>query len=233
MTQSELYTYARRLVNANATDYPESDLVIDLNDAQSDIWTRIKEARGVLEYDDTNYADLPVATFDLTAGTATYKVTADENSNEVITIHKVQVLDDNSKWVDVPRKIVGEGNQDGLLNTSSDTATVPSFYYEVGATIYFSPNPSTTRSAGVKVWFDRSPSYLSSGGTTVEPGIPVIYHKLLAEKAALTYAVSKGLNQSTNISRLVEMGEERLDRYESNRRNDERTRLVAETIDAR
>lgn len=233
MTQTELYTYARRLVNANSTDYPESDLVIDLNDAQSDIWTRIKVARGVLEYDDSNFADLPVATFDLTANTATYKVSNDENSNEVITIHKVQVLDANSKWVDVPRKIVGEGNQDGLLDNTSDTQEVPDFYYEVGSTIYFSPIPSTTKSSGVKVWFDRAPSYLATGGTAVEPGIPVIYHKLLAEKAALTYAVSKGLNQVSNIKALVEMGEMRLDDYESNRRDDERTSLIPESIDAR
>lgn len=232
MTQSELYTYARRLVSANSTDYPESDLVIDLNDAQSDIWTRIKVARGVLEYDDTNYSDLPSATFNLTANTAAYKVTSDENSNEVITVHKVQVLDTNSKWVDVPRKKVGEGNQDGLLDNSTDTAEVPTFYYEVGATIYFSPIPSTTKSSGAQIWFDRAPSYLATGGTSVEPGIPVIYHKLLAEKAALTYAVSKGLNQAANITRLVEMGEERLDEYESNRRDDEQGCLVPTSIDA-
>lgn len=232
MTQSELYTYARRLVNANSTDWTEADLVIDLNDALSDIWTRIKVTRGVLEFDDTNYADLPVATFDLTANTATYKVLSDENSNEVITIHKVQVLDGNSKWVDVPRKSVGEGNQDGLLDNSTDTAEVPKFYYEVGSTIYFSPIPSTSKTAGAKVWFDRAPSFLASGGTTVEPGVPVLYHKLIAEKAALTYAVSKGLNQTANISRLVEMGELRLDEYESNRRDDERNYLTPEVLDA-
>lgn len=233
MTQSELYTYARRLVNANSTDWVEADLVVDLNDALSDVWTRIKVARGVLEYDDTNYTDLPSSTFNLTANTAGYKVTADENSNEIITIHKVQVLDGNSEWTDVPRKSVGEGNQDGLLDNSTDTAEVPSFYYEVGATIYFSPIPSTTKSAGVKVWYDRAPKFFAVSGTTFTPGIPVTYHKLLGEKAALTYAVSKGLNQINNIKALVDMGEMRLDEYESNRRNDERTALVPESIDAR
>lgn len=228
MQQSELYTYARRLVNANTTDYPEADLVIDLNDAQSDIWTRIKEARGVLEYDDTNYTDLPSATFSISASTNKYKITADENSNEVITIHKVVITDSDGEDHDIPRLKVGEGNQDALINVESD---FPTGYYEVGATVVFNSTPDGSYTA--TCWFDRAPSYLATGGTTVEPGIPVIYHKLLAEKAALTYAVSKGLNQVGNISRLVEMGEERLDRYESNRRNDEQGRIIPASIDAR
>lgn len=233
MTQLELYTYARRLTNSNTTDWPESDLVIDLNDALSDVWTRIKVARGVLEFDDVNYTDLPSATFNLTANTASYKITADENSNEIITVHKVQVLNANNEWVDVPRKKVGEGNQDALLDISTDTAEVPDCYYEVGSTIYFSPIPKTTKTSGAKIWFDRAPKYFAVGGTTFEPGIPVVYHKLLSEKAALTYAISKGMNLAQNIARLVEMGELRLDEYESNRRDDERSMMRPESIDAR
>lgn len=228
MNQSELYTYTRRLVNANATDYPESDLVIDLNDAQSDIWTRIKEARGVLEYDDTNYSDLPSATFAISGTTNKYKITTDENSNEIITIHKVVVTDSNGEDHDIPRLKVGEGNQEALINLESD---FPTGYYEMGATVVFNCTPNGSYTA--TCWFDRAPKFLAVGGTSVVPGIPVLYHKLLAEKAAMTYAVSKGLNQSANIARLVEMGEERLDRYESNRRDDEQATIIPTSIDAR
>lgn len=226
MTQSELYTYARRLVNATSNDWAESDLVVDLNDALADIWVRIKAARGVLEYDDTNYTDLPASTFNLTANTATYKITDDQNSNEIITIHKVQVLDGNSKWVDVPRNKIGEGSQSGLLDISTNTQSVPDFYYEVGATIYFSPIPSTSRTNGVKVWYDRAPKLLVVGGTTFEPGIPSVYHKLLSEKSALTYAVSKGMNAAQNIQSLIEMGESRITEYEKSRRRDEVRRIT-------
>lgn len=226
MTQSELYTYARRLVNATANDWAESDLVVDLNDALADLWVRIKSARGVLEYDDTNYTDLPASTFNLTANTAAYKVTDDQNSNEIITIHKVQVLNAAGDWVDIPREKVGEGKQDALLNTSSDTASVPDLYYEVGATVYFSPIPSTSRTNGVKVWYDRAPKAFALSGTTFEPGVPSIYHKLIGEKAALTYAISKGMNASQNIMSLIELGQRRIDEYERNRRHDEVRRML-------
>lgn len=232
MTQSELYTYARRLVNATANDWAESDLVVDLNDALADLWVRIKSARGVLEYDDTNYTDLPASTFNLTANTASYKIVEDQNSNEIITIHKVQVLDGTSKWVDVPREKVGEGKQSPLLNTSTDTASVPALYYEVGATITFSPIPSTSRTNGVKVWYDRAPKLFAVAGTTFEPGVPSIYHKLIGEKAALTYAISKGMNAAQNIMSLIELGQRRIDEYERNRRHDEQRRMTVGSHDS-
>lgn len=227
MTQSELYTYARRLINANSTDWPESDLVVDLNDAQSDIWTRIKVARGVLEYDDTNYADLPSATFAVSSSTNKYKITTDENANEILTIHKV-IITKNGEDIDIPRKKVGEGNQDALLNVESG---FPTCYYEIGATIAFDTLPDGSYTASI--WFDRAPKYLAVGGASVVPGIPVIYHPLLAEKAALKNAIIKNLKQASNIARLVEMGEARIDEYESNRRDDERSIMKPESIDAR
>jgi hypothetical protein len=231
MTQSELYTYARRLVNATTTDWPESDLVVDLNDAQSDIWVRIKNARGVLEYDDRLYTDLPVSTFSITASTSAYKITQDQNSNEIITIHKVQIQDTSGRYVDVPRKEVEEGEQDGLLDVAGNIAEMPAFYYEVGYTVVFSPIPS--RNTTAKVWYDRAPKYLVAGGTTTVPGIPVLYHKLLSEKAALTYAISKGMNSAPNILSLVRIGEERLINYETNRRKDEPKRLTASVENTR
>lgn len=160
----------------------------------------------------------------LTAGTASYAITTDENSNEIITVHKVAVLD-GSEWVDIPRKKVNEPDQDGLLDTSGDTAKVPTFYYEVGNRIYFSPIPSTTVASGVKIWFDRAPKAFASGGTTFEPGIPSIYHSLLGEKAAFKYALIKNMPQTKNIYSLIELGERRMMEYEGHRRKDESRRM--------
>lgn len=226
MNQSELYTYARRLVGANSTDWTEANLVVDLNDALSDVWTRIKVARGLLEFDDFNYADLPAATFSISGSTNKYKITEDDDSNQVITIHKVQITK-NGELVDIPRLSVG-AEQDALGTIESD---FPTGYYEIGATIAFNATPDGTYTA--QVWFDRSPDFFAVGGTTFTPGIPNIYHALIAEKAALKYAVIKNLKQAPNILRLVELGETRIDDYESNRRDDEQGRIEPAVIDAR
>jgi hypothetical protein len=227
MTQAELYTYARRLVNATSNDWTEADLVIDLNDGLADGWARIKTNRGVLEYDDTNYTDLPVSTLSVASSRASYKITEDENSNEITIVHKVSFLH-NGAYLNIPRLTMGEGNQDALDETN--TADVPSGYYDIGASIVFTPIPSTSTTA--KVWYDRVPSYFATGGS-VTPGIPSPYHKLVAEKAALSYAVSKGMNASQNIMKLIQIGEQRLDNYEQDRRDDEATLLDPVIVQAR
>jgi hypothetical protein len=201
-------------------------MVIDFNDALNDIWTKLKNVRGVLEFDDANYNDFPSGTFDLTSGTASYKITEDENANEIITIHKVQVKDGSGVWHDIPRKRVSETDQQGLLDTSTDTASMPDYYYEVGTRVVFSPIPNRTLDEGVKIWYDRAPQGFSVGGTTFEVGIPSIYHSLLGEKAGLKYALIKGLKQAQNLFTLVEMGEKRLTDYEGHRRHDEHKRIT-------
>jgi len=226
MTQSELYTYARRLVNASATDWAESDLVVDLNNALSDIYVRLQVARGVLEFDDTNHSDLPVGTFAVTAGTSTYKLLNDEDSNGILVVHKVALLR-NGEYHDIPRITVGEGNQDAL--TPTDTA-FPSGYYDIGANIVFNTTPAESTTG--KVWFDRDPSFFAVSGSKTA-GIPRIYRPLIAEKAALIYAVAKNKDNLPSIKYLVDKGEERIDTYETNRRGDERTGLVPEVIDSR
>jgi hypothetical protein len=199
--------------------------VVDLNDALSDVWTRIKVARGVLEFDDFNYADLPVATFPITSAASRYKITEDDDSNQVITIHKVQITKDG-ELIDIPRLKVGEPDQDALGTLQSG---FPTGYYEIGATIAFNATPDDTYTA--QVWFDRSPDFFAVGGTTFVPGIPNIYHSTLGEKAALKYAVIKNLKQAPNLLRLVELGESRIDDYESNRRDDEQGVLVPAVSD--
>jgi hypothetical protein len=225
MTQSELYTYARRLVNASSTDWAESDLVVDLNNALSDIYVRIQVARGVLEFDDANHSDLPVATFAVSAGTATYKITTDGSSNGILVKHKVALLK-NGEYVDIPRLSVGEGNQDALISSESG---FPSGYYEVGENIVFNTTPDESTTG--KVFFDRNPSFYAVSGSKTA-GIPAVYHSLIAEKAAMVYAVSKGKDNLPSIKYLVDKGEERIDTYETNRRGDERHALVPEVIDA-
>lgn len=230
MNQSELYAYARRLTNTNSSDWPEADLVTDLNDAMDDIWVRIKAARGVLEFDDAAHTNLSRGTFDLVSGTSEYKVSVDEDSYDIYAIHKVAVKDTDGNWVDIPRKTLGEGDQDGLL--SEETADMPDYYYEMGTSVVFVPTPSRSGQEYIKVWFDRSPRHFVAA-ENITPGIPSIYHSLIGDKAALKYSVIKNMPHTNNLMQLVKLGEERLDEYEANRRADEQEQLLAYSIDAR
>jgi hypothetical protein len=222
MTTNEIRTKVRELTNTTVNDYADASLIRDVNSEMAAIRTSILRDRGVLEFDDVNYTDLPIGTFAI-ASDGVCKLTEDQNSNLIDTIHKVAFLN-GSEWVDVPRVTLGEGNQDVLLNPG--TQPVPTSYYEVGNSIVFPGVSGGT----AKVWFDREHDGITTGDTTKVPGIPTAYHQLLAYRVALNYAVDKSLPNENSILRRIQLEEQRLEQYEENRRADEATVLTPDVI---
>ena len=213
MTASEIYSKVRRLTYTKATDWSDADMVADLNAELTSLQINILRDRGALEFDDLNYANVPIATFNTTANTPGYKLVEDEDGNEILTIHKVAIkIGDN--LTDVPRQTVAEGNQDVMKQTSQ---SVPQKYYEVGNSIYFSPIPDG--SYEVTVWLDRAMDFLLTSDTTKEPGLPTAYHNLLCYKTALNYHKLDDRAYNRYMQR-VQMEEERLQQYEEIRRVD-------------
>ena len=215
----------REITNTSVNDYSDVSLVRDLNSEIAVEQTRINHAREVLGFDDSFYTDLPIATITLEANVNKYKITDDEDSNEVFTIHKVAVLVDG-EYRDVPRHTISEGSQDVL--TSSKSAAVPSSYYEVGQSIIFSETPTT--GGTFKVWFDRSVSQVTTSDTTKELPLPSAYHNLVCYRTAFNYAVDKGLKNVGNIQNRIQMEEKITETYEENQRDDEQTLISVNTI---
>lgn len=114
MQVSEMRIKFRELTNTTTLDYPDSSLIRGLNAELSNIQINILRDRGALEFDDTNFLDLPIATFNIIAGQREYKITADEDGNRLLTIHKV-AYQDGTRFVDVPRSTVAEGSQQALV----------------------------------------------------------------------------------------------------------------------
>lgn len=212
----------RRLTNTTTSDYSAADLVQDLNSELSMVQINILRDRGVLEFDDTNFADTPIGTFTVAAD-GVCKITEDDDSNKIITIHKVAFLS-GGEYIDVPRMTVAEGSQDILLE--SGTVTVPKAYYEVGNSIVFPGVSGGT----AKIWFDREMSFVTTSDTTKVPGVPTAYHNLVCFRTALNYAIDMGLPNEDRILRRVQMEEERLAQFEENRRDDEQVLMQPEVI---
>ena len=224
MTATEFKTKIRRLTHTNSNDYTDANLIADLNEELSLVQIKLLRDRGVLGFDDVNYTDLPVATFSITAGTREYKITGDENANEILSIHKVGVLQ-NGQYQDVPRIKVTEGNQTALLDNS--TATTPSGYYEIGANIVFAEAPSGSTTG--KIWFDRSIDFLVSGDTTKVAGVPEHYHDLAAYRTALKYEDLPD-NLFSKYTRIIQDRELHLEDFEEARRDDESTTVTVQTF---
>jgi len=220
MNTTEIKAKVREVTNTTASDYSEASLIRDLNSELASIRIHILRDRGVLEHDDPNYTDLPVATFPV-SGT-TYKLTEDEDGNLIQTIHKVTISVGGSEH-DIPRITPAEGSQEWLINQGS--RNVPLGYYEVGKSIVLTHTPT---GGTLKIWFDRELDELTTSDTTKVPGVPPAYHNLVAYKVALNYAIDKGLSNQGSINQRVLMEEDRLAQYEANRRVDEATVMSVE-----
>ena len=212
----------RRLTNTTTSDYSAADLVQDLNSELSMVQINILRDRGVLEFDDTNFADTPIGTFTVAAD-GVCKITEDDDSNKIITIHKVAFLS-GGEYIDVPRTTIAEGSQDVLVRSGS--VTVPTEYYEVGNSVVFPGVSGGT----AKIWFDREMSFVTTSDTTKVPGVPTAYHNLVCFRTALNYAIDMGLPNEDRILRRVQMEEERLAQFEENRRDDEQVLMQPEVI---
>jgi hypothetical protein len=223
MNINDFRSKIREVTNTTTSDYSDSSLIRDLNSELSAARIHILRDRGVLEHDDPNFSDLPVATFPV-AGT-TYKLTEDEDGNLIQTIHKVTILIDGKEY-DIPRIMPAEGSQEWLINQGS--TRVPKCYYEVGKSIVLSHTPS--EGGTLKIWFDRELDMITTSDTTKVPGIPVAYHNLVAYKVALNYAIDKGLANQNSINQRIMIEEQRLAQYEENRRVDEQTVISVDVI---
>lgn len=217
MNTTEFKAKIRRLTNTSVLDYPDADLVSDLNGELSYIRISILRDRGVLEFDDTNYTNLPIGTFPI-ASNGVCKIVDDGDGNSIDTIHKVAFLV-GDEYIDVARMTLGEGSQDIL--TRNQSVDRPTHYYEVGNSIVF---PGVTGGTA-KVWFDREIDFLVAGDTTKVPGIPSAYHNLAAFRTAYNYAIEKQLPNENSILRRIQMEEDKLEQFEANRRVDEPVRF--------
>jgi hypothetical protein len=223
MNINDFRSKIREVTNTTTSDYSDSSLIRDLNSELSAVRIHILRDRGVLEHDDPNYIDLPIATFPVNG--TTYKLTEDEDGNLIQTIHKVSILI-NGKEHDIPRIMPAEGSQEWLINQGS--TKVPECYYEVGKSIVLSHTPS--EGGTLKIWFDRELDIITTSDTTKVPGVPVAYHNLVAYKVALNYAIDKGLTNQGSINQRVMIEEQRLAQYEENRRVDEQTVISPEVV---
>jgi hypothetical protein len=215
----------REITNTTTSDYSEASLVRDLNSELTMVQVHILRDRGVLEFDASSYTDLPIADITLVAGQSVYKITEDQNSNEITTIHKV-AINTGGGFVDVQRKQVAEGSQEVL--TAQNTSPMPRHYYEVGNSIVLADIPS--QGGTIRVWFDRALPQVLVSDTTLELPVPSAYHNLVCYKVGLNYAIDKGLSNVSTIAQRVQMEEDRLSQYEANRRADEATVMSVEVI---
>ena len=150
-----------------------------------------------MQWDDPNYTDKPIARTDLVSGQQDYSAISDEDSNSILNVVKVFVLQSSTatEYVELRRVPVGVGGEARILSPATTFVGIPTEFVELGGSINLGPIPNYTATNGLKIMFERSPSYFASTDTTKKSGIPEPFHQLLALHASKDWlAVNKPEN---------------------------------------
>lgn len=199
-----------------------------LNEALNRVANLIMTADARWQFDDTNNTDYPIATTNLitTLGSEQQDYQFDVT---MLRILRMEVLDNTGAW----RKLtpIDEADiYDQSLTDFMKTPGLPVYYDKQGASIFLYPKPlatSVTSTAGLKVWFQRPPSYFVTSDTTKVPGFNSMYHRLAATIASRDYATFKQLSVAKALSDLVQIGEDSLVENYALRNKDEHIKLSA------
>lgn len=223
MTFTEILTEARRLVKADATSYPTTEITESANRAYDRVVALIREAEGRWQWDDTNNTDFPIATAALTEAQQDYEL--DPTHYEV---ERVEVKDETGAW----HKLQPIDQADVYNESVTDflsTAGVPQYYDKIGRSLFLYPKPSYTQAASLKVWYKRGPSYFTTSDTTKTPGFNTLFHRIVPLYAAYDYAFINQLAVADSLLSATGVMENDLTDHYARRDRDDRVRLRTRT----
>ena len=224
-TENSLVHEAWDLVDANITSYPLAKVTRRFNFALERIVGLLINADGTQEWDDTNFSDLPVATFNLTDAQESYSF-----ASMYLKVKRMKVKDINGNWILLKQLDQNELKSNGIsieeLFSSSGT---PEYYDLLSSSFRLYPAPSSsyvTLTAGLKVDFKRTCDLFTVSDTTQEPGIPSPYHFLLPTWAALEYAKSYKKDRVPELVKTWDEGIKELLKHFALRNEDARPQLT-------
>lgn len=181
--------------DSDSTSYLIASKVRNGNVGYEKLIGKILEADGDWQWDDTNFTNLPRGTGTLVEGQETYSF-----ASEYLNIQMIEVLRDSSPdtWMKLkPIDSLDLGNMTpdeyfGQESNGDPKKGLPEYYDKIGDTIILYPAPaasSVTLVSGLRVWFQRTADLFTTTDTTQEPGIPSLYHILIAVYASIPFCM--------------------------------------------
>ena len=181
------------LCDASITTYPLADVIRRINAAYEELVGLIINADGTLEFDDTNFTDLPRGTGTLVEGQQTYSFALD-----YLQITAIEIKNSEGKWYKLKPKDkeeYGEMSPDqfwGVDGSGNPNKGAPEVFDQLGDTLFLYPAPTSTAvtlTAGIRIWFKRKIDIFTTADTTQEPALPSTHHVMLAYMAAIPYCM--------------------------------------------
>lgn len=204
-------------------DYHINDRTRSANNKLNSVVSLILRADNRWQFDDDNFENLPEGTTDMVSGQQDYEIPV----SDFLTILEVLVKDQNGDWKVLDAIDRNKGKAQDLADLESDDNNgLPLYYDKSGSSLYLYPKPSgtyTTLSGGLKVRFQRNPSYFTVTDTTKEPGIAKPFHRSISIGMATDYCLANGLIQKLQLLKEEDarMSESIVEHYSSRNRDEQ------------
>jgi len=219
-------------MRVDSTQWPTSRIVASTNNWLDTVAGYAIGADRRFQWDDTNHTALPIGTTNLVINQSDYSFLTDQQGNSILNLTRIDILDSNNVWRElIP---IDQAQVPMALDEFNKTAGLPIFYDKIADNIVrLYPKPVASVTAGLKFYFQRTPSYFLATDTTKAPGVPPLLHRGFVISAAYDGALTRCLNnlQALSIERQVE--ETKMQDFFRNRDTDENKQITAVRRSAR
>ena len=205
-----------------------------LNEGLNRVTSLILQSDGRWQFDDNNYTDYPIATTNLVT-----TVGSEQQDYVFAVTHlkvlRAEVLDAAGAW-HLLQPIDKTDIYNQSLTDFLKTAGLPLYYDKLATSLFLYPKPlgtAVTATNGLKVYFQRPPSYFGASDTTKVPGFNSLYHKLVGLIACRDYALDRNWASAGSLVERVKLDEQDLQDNYSLRSKDEKLKLKARPINYR
>lgn len=219
----------RKLMRVDSTQWPTVNIANSVNN-----WLDFLTGYAIgtdkrFQWDDTNHTKLPEGTTDMTINVSDYSFLTDEQGNSIVTLTGVSRLISGSNYTPLMLIDRNDLNYDpqnfGLVSGS------PTAYDKIADNIIrLDAKPAATVTAGLKFFFQRTPSYVTASDTTKSPGFSPLLHRGFIIAAAYDGSLTLGLSNLQPLSVEREKEERKVIQYFADRNNDEYKQMTMSPI---
>lgn len=209
----------RKMCRVDSSQWPTINVVNSCNNWKDFIAGYAIGADVRFRWDDTNHTALPEGTRELTINVSDYSFQTDEQSNRILTLIGVSILQNG---VYVPLTPVDRNDPYYDPSNFGQSTGTPTQYDKIADNIIrLDKKPSATVSAGLKYYFQRAPSYYTAASTTTTTGFAPVLDRGFIIASAYDCALTLGLPnlQALAVERQIE--KENVVKYFESRNEDE------------
>lgn len=211
------------LVSTDSVSYTTADKTRNINRWQDKVFGWILEASNPrLQFDDSRYTDLPVATADLFSGQYSYGFDA-----TWLSINRIDMKNSSGTWQTLSS--FDQYDVTGGYDAYQATAGTPLGYDILAGTYQIKPTPNYSSTGGLKIWFVRKAKAFTATDTTAEPGFAPQFHRILSLGASYDYAMSRNMPQTRSLREEIEQLHKEIEDYYGTL-NKERLRLTTNRL---